>query len=444
MVARDRRLTKYDENLNGTRTGVVEQILKPGGGYIKAQVEYGYDNLYRLTHEHRTALNQGDDPGVAYEYNFAYDAAGNRTAWQEVGVGTTYYGYDAANELTGYGPSGPPYGTTLTYDDKGNTRFETNGSTVTEYTWDLQNRMTQWQKTNQTTETYLYNADGMRVRKTPQGGDQTNFLLDFAEIAEEITGGSVTSYVGRRLTSKITSDTRTIYHSDGVGTTRGMSDSTQAVSVALVYDAYGNMLISSGTAPSFGFAGHYRYYTDSTGLQYLKARYYYSAVGRFLSRDPAKHGLNWYTYVGNRPTMAVDPSGMVTKRQCYEMYMDLLQAAADFNAQCLKDVAENLRQCYGKCDVLPWIPFKVPLTQLGGALCYEGCAAAAIYGTNLCTQEYNNAMDAADAFLANCLAQAKDYCPRMPGHPLPRPKPGQPPLPPLLPSRPDPFVPLSL
>ena len=110
----------------------------------------GYDNLYRLVHEHRTPLNPGDDPGVAYEYNFAYDAAGNRTAWQEVGGVTTYYHHDAANKLQNYGSSdSSPYtgNTFLEYDIKGNTRTETLGGIVTEYTWDPLNRMIQWEKT---------------------------------------------------------------------------------------------------------------------------------------------------------------------------------------------------------------------------------------------------------------------------------------------------------
>jgi len=96
---------------NGTRTRVIENILKPDGSRISAQVDYEYDDLYRLVHEHRTAYN-GGDPGVAYEYNFAYDDAGNRTSWQTVGGSTISYTYDAANKMTSPG--------TFTYDDKGN------------------------------------------------------------------------------------------------------------------------------------------------------------------------------------------------------------------------------------------------------------------------------------------------------------------------------------
>jgi RHS repeat-associated protein len=201
---------------------------------------------------------------------------------------------------------------TFTYDDAGNTLTETNGSVVTTYTWDYLNRLAQWSKTGHTTQSYVYNADGMRVRVVPSVGTATDFLLDGIEIAEEIAGAGVTSYVGPGLISEISGTTRTIYHADGLGSTRAMSGSSQVVTESGVYDAYGNAVATYGAAPNFGYVGQYRYYTDSTGLHYLKARYYNPAVGRFLSRDPIGHagGENLYAYVSNSPTTAVDPAGL--------------------------------------------------------------------------------------------------------------------------------------
>lgn len=51
---------------------------------------------------------------------------------------------------------------------------------------------------------------------------------------------------------------------------------------------------------------------QETGLYHYRARYYDASLGRFLSRDPMgeKAGLNWYCYVGDRPTSHVDPSGL--------------------------------------------------------------------------------------------------------------------------------------
>jgi RHS repeat-associated protein len=293
---------------NGTRTRVIENILKPDGSRISAQVDYEYDDLYRLVHEHRIAYN-GGDPGVAYEYNFAYDAAGNRTQLADGRRSSTIsYTYDAANKMLTAGNS------TFTYDDAGNTLTETNGSIVTAYTWDYLNRLTQWSKTGHTTQSYVYNADGMRVRVTPSGGTATNFLLDGGEIAEEITGANIVSNIGPRNTPiiRIAVSGRTIYAADAVGSTRAITDASQVVAEAGVYDAYGTLLVDypTSSAPRYGFAGTHHYYQDSTGLQYLKYRYYDPATGRFITADPVRYGSNHYAYAGNLPTVMVDPLGL--------------------------------------------------------------------------------------------------------------------------------------
>lgn len=51
--------------------------------------------------------------------------------------------------------------------------------------------------------------------------------------------------------------------------------------------------------------------TDAdSGLQLLGHRYYDSSIGRFISRDPAYAGDNWYAYCENNPLWEVDSSGL--------------------------------------------------------------------------------------------------------------------------------------
>ncbi len=58
--------------------------------------------------------------------------------------------------------------------------------------------------------------------------------------------------------------------------------------------------------------GAWGYMTDGKGVQHLGAREYWPLIGRFLQQDPTGDGMNWYAYVGNDPTVFVDPSGLFT------------------------------------------------------------------------------------------------------------------------------------
>ncbi|MCX8052843.1 MAG: RHS repeat-associated core domain-containing protein [Armatimonadetes bacterium] len=92
-----------------------------------------------------------------------------------------------------------------------------------------------------------------------------------------------------------------------------MSDASQATTVSTIYDAYGNLIASyPNVAPSFGFAGQYRYQSDATGLDYLKARYYNPVTGRFVSPNVIGYegGLNRFQYANANPTTYADPSGL--------------------------------------------------------------------------------------------------------------------------------------
>jgi RHS repeat-associated protein len=71
-------------------------------------------------------------------------------------------------------------------------------------------------------------------------------------------------------------------------------------------------------ATSYGFTGEA---TDSSGLVYLRARYYHPYLNRFIQPDPivpnSSHPWEWnrYTYARNNPVRYIDPSGMLS---CYD------------------------------------------------------------------------------------------------------------------------------
>jgi RHS repeat-associated protein len=107
----------------------------------------------------------------------------------------------------------------------------------------------------------------------------------------------------------------TFHTFDPQGNTCQRLDSSGNVLSSHLFDAYGAEYDQpSGTkAGVFGFGGQWGYYTDSeTSLALLTNRYYDSARGRFLTRDPAGYGggINLYGFVGNSPLSGIDPLGL--------------------------------------------------------------------------------------------------------------------------------------
>ena len=76
------------------------------------------------------------------------------------------------------------------------------------------------------------------------------------------------------------------------------------------YDAFGNYSEETDSPKKNPFRYSGEYTDDETGFIYLRNRYYDPAIGRFITEDPAKDGLNWYAYCGNNPIHYVDPWGL--------------------------------------------------------------------------------------------------------------------------------------
>ena len=85
------------------------------------------------------------------------------------------------------------------------------------------------------------------------------------------------------------------------------------MAAAYEYEPFGGEL-SSPSEPEnpMLFTGEY---LDETGLYHLRARQYAPSSGRFLSADPLPNPImdpcsSAFVYSTNRPTLAVDPSGL--------------------------------------------------------------------------------------------------------------------------------------
>ena len=98
------------------------------------------------------------------------------------------------------------------------------------------------------------------------------------------------------------------------------------------YDAWGNILSSSGRLAEINPLRYRGYYYDSeTGFYYLQSRYYDPANRRFINADGlisfdcGFSGLNMYSYCGNCPVACSDPNGASFISDLIEKAKDLLR-----------------------------------------------------------------------------------------------------------------------
>jgi RHS repeat-associated protein len=93
-----------------------------------------------------------------------------------------------------------------------------------------------------------------------------------------------------------------------VGTVVALTDSSGNIVNQYKYDSYGNVITATEQVSNpFRFTG--AIWDSSTGLYKMGERYYDPTIGRFVTPDPLD-GQD-YTYAGNNPINAIDPSGLV-------------------------------------------------------------------------------------------------------------------------------------
>ena len=135
----------------------------------------------------------------------------------------------------------------------------------------------------------MYNGEDLRVSKTDSAGTSA-VITDGTSPASPVLKDARAVYTPG--ISERASSVSKFYHGDALGSTRGITNSSQTVTDAILYDAFGMMVTRTGsTATPFGFVGAEQYQSDAdSGLQLLGYRLYDPSVGRFISSDPAKAG----------------------------------------------------------------------------------------------------------------------------------------------------------
>ncbi len=342
--------------------GNLSRIIYPDG----QKVQYCYDNQNRL----KRVLAGPDDCSVEealyaqdQQAVYAYDAAGRLISFRNFNGITTTYGYDNANRLTkiessvasfifdgpndldangniknmtetvpltgmpavagqtiyGYNPQknrlNSAGGESYDYDDEGQLFNKSIGQESTVYTFDYNHRLTGIGGAT----SFSYDGLGNRLSVT-RGATTTRYIYDpYGNLLAEADATGITrKYIyGKGLISMATvgqNATTYCYHFNPTGSTMALTGTDQTVVNSYYYDPFGQILNQQeGFTQPFKFVGQYGVMAEPDGLYYMRARYYDSAVGRFISEDPLGFGggdVNLFAYAGNNPVMLIDPYGL--------------------------------------------------------------------------------------------------------------------------------------
>ncbi len=306
--------TRYDAS-----TGRDERFATAGS----ATNSDGYDGLDRLL-VHRVVAG-----APATTTTVSYNQQGNLTAKSDVGsyayAYTTGSGRALPHAVSSAGAN------SYTYDENGNMT----GGAGRALSWTSFNQLltaTQGSYTN----TFAFGAAHERVKQTSHLGT----TVYIGGVFEKVTNGTaweekccIMAPTGRVAVytqrSNATMETR-YFHSDGLGSITTVTDEIGRVVKRFAFDAWGkrvdpttnativaatNTEAGSSTSGKFtrGYTDHE--HLDDLGLIHMNGRVYDPVLGRFLSADPFvgdvgdSQDYNRYSYVGNNPMNATDPSG---------------------------------------------------------------------------------------------------------------------------------------
>jgi RHS repeat-associated protein len=277
---------QYTLDRLGQRTGITETLA------LQTRVITStYDGLARLT-------SATESPGTSYAY--AYDLAGNRTdAWVN-GAPVEHRDYDAANQVVGW-----------QYDAAGNLLDDGAAS----YSYDALDRLTGVTQGG-TTTTSTYNGDGVLVAQTA-GGATTRYAQDLAaptsQVLQIAQGANTTTYLyGADRLASVSASGRMWYGGDALGSVRMLLSDAGVPFATANYDPWGTPQ-GSPAPDSFGFTGELQ--DTTSGLVYLRARWYHPGHGSFTSRDSfagfdeQPYSLHPYQYGYSNPQLNRDPRG---------------------------------------------------------------------------------------------------------------------------------------
>ncbi len=221
--------------------------------------------------------------------SYTYDLPGNPLASST----TSTWSYKANNELLGYD------NVSFTYDANGNTIQKNDNGIITDYSYEIEDRLVEITTDNPQPATYKYHYDpfGRRMWKDLDGTRAYFMYADKGLIAELDATGTVTKPYGYKPNSTWTTDPLSIkvgtayyfYYNDHLGTPHKLTAINGAVVWNAKYSSFGEATIDLESTITNNLRLPGQYYDQETGL---------------------------YSYTDNRPPFKIDPRGLERKPAC--------------------------------------------------------------------------------------------------------------------------------
>lgn len=274
---------------------------------------YTYDKLHRLTGETNT--------GSYYPLSYTYNAIGNIMS-KTAGPHVTTYTYHNSHKHAVRKRIKNGYTRWFNYDGNGNMIKGWDDSNPTQaverqidYNADnMPIQIRHLRSSGTVTTDYIYDGDGVRSKKSIQGGSTTYYIGAHFEIKDSATTKFI--FAGNLRVAIVTGSGVNYFHKDHLGSSTVMTDASGEEVEATEYWPFGNQRNHNGAEVS-----DYKF-TDQeldaeSGLYNYNARLYDPVLGRFISPDTIVQDpydpqtLNRYSYARNNPLIYTDPSGHI-------------------------------------------------------------------------------------------------------------------------------------
>lgn len=318
-------------------------MISQSTGNFNPFVTYEYDSQNQLTKETYYDGTGTESTNIKRIYTYTYDTAGNiqsevkkvRNGRNAFTTSTKNYSYDNTADwkdvLRSVEVNGITYN--ISYDGSGNPIRYNNGSAELDMSWTNGRQLSyvgcydeQWQVA------YYYDANGIRASKYDDGIWHTYITQNGKVVRETIGSGNTAKTLdfiydesGRPFAliyKNGTATPETYYYilnmqGDVVKLVHYIPGFEYVEAATYTYDAWGNILSSSGSMAAINPLRYRGYYYDTeTGFYYLQSRYYDPVNHRFINADTYTTtdktdaiAYNMYAYCLNQPLQYIDSNG---------------------------------------------------------------------------------------------------------------------------------------